>query len=108
MIKKLLILSTLFSMNVMATPVNVNTADAKTIADSLSGVGLKKAQAIVDYRDKNGVFKTVDDLSNVSGIGAKTIEKNKADILLSETTQSDATAKIPNEEAAKSEKKPKK
>lgn len=104
MIKKLLIMSALFSMNLMAAQVNVNTADAKTIADSLSGVGLKKAQAIVDYRDKNGAFKTVDDLSHVSGIGTKTIEKNKADILLGETIPKDATAKTPNEEAAKPEK----
>ena len=83
MMKKLLILATaLFSINAFAVPVDVNTADAKTIADSLSGIGLKKAQAIIDYRTKNGNFKTLEDLTHVSGIGAKTIEKNKADILL--------------------------
>lgn len=109
MIKKLLILSALFSMNAMAAPVNVNTADAKTIADSLSGVGLKKAQAIVDYRDKNGAFKTVDDLSHVSGIGAKTIEKNKADILLGEATAADdAAVKTPKDADVKPEKTQKK
>jgi competence protein ComEA len=80
--KKLLILLAFFSINAFATPVDVNTADAKTIADSLSGIGLKKAQAIVDYRAKNGEFKTINDLTQVSGIGAKTIEKNKNDILL--------------------------
>ena len=78
----------LSSFNIFATPVNVNSADAKTIADSLSGIGLKKAQAIVDYRAKNGNFASIDDLSKVSGIGAKTIEKNKADILLSDTPAS--------------------
>jgi competence protein ComEA len=86
MIKKLLILATaLFSINAFATPVNINTADAKTIADSLHGIGAKKAQTIVDFRAKNGEFKTIDDLAKVSGIGAKTIEKNKNDILLSDT-----------------------
>ncbi|MCX7066325.1 MAG: helix-hairpin-helix domain-containing protein [Methylococcales bacterium] len=81
--KKLLILATaLFSINALATPVDINTADANTIADSLSGIGLKKAQAIVDYRAKNGNFNTLEDLTHVSGIGTKTIEKNKTDILL--------------------------
>jgi competence protein ComEA len=81
-IKKLVILFAFFSINAFAAPININTADAKTIADSLNGIGLKKAEAIVDYRTKNGAFKSVDDLTHVSGIGTKTIEKNKADILL--------------------------
>lgn len=80
--KKLLIALSLCAFNVMAAPVNVNTADAKTISESLSGIGQKKAEAIVKYRTEKGLFKTVDDLGNVSGIGPKTIEKNKADILL--------------------------
>ena len=75
----------LFAFNVFATPVNVNTADAKTISDALSGIGLKKAEAIVKYRTEKGLFKTVDDLTNVKGIGQKTIDKNKKDILLSDT-----------------------
>lgn len=81
----------LLSFKTLATPVNINSADAKTIADSLNGIGLKKAQAIVDYRTKNGNFASIDDLSKVSGIGAKTIEKNKADILLSDIPSSDTT-----------------
>jgi competence protein ComEA len=84
--KKLLILLAFFSINAFATPVNINTANAQTIADSLGGIGLKKAQAIVDYRDKNGAFKTIDELSQVVGIGIKTIEKNRADILLIDPT----------------------
>ncbi len=68
----------------IATPVNINTADAKTISDALSGIGLKKAEAIVKYRTEKGNFKTVEDLAQVSGIGEKTIEKNKADILLTD------------------------
>ena len=83
--KKLLLAFTiLFSVNALAKPVNINTADAEKIADSISGFGLKKAQTIVDYRTKNGEFKTLDDLNKVSGIGDKTIEKVKADILFSD------------------------
>lgn len=84
--KLLLALSFLFSTAVFATPVNINTADAVAIANALSGLGPKKAQAIVDYRSKNGEFKTFDDLNKVPGIGDKTIEKIKADILFSDVT----------------------
>ena len=85
--KKLIMLLLLFIVNAMAmaAPVNVNTADAKTIADALSGIGQKKAEAIVKYRTENGPFKAVDDLTHVSGIGKKTLAKNKNDILLSDT-----------------------
>jgi competence protein ComEA len=80
--KKLLILLSLFTCHVFATPVNINTADAKTISDSLNGIGQKKAEAIVKYRTEKGLFKVADDLANVAGIGPKTVEKNKADILV--------------------------
>lgn len=94
MIKKLLVVLLVFcSFNAFATPVNINTADAKTIADSLIGIGLKKAEAIVDYRSKNGAFKAIGDLTQVSGIGDKTLEKNKADILIVDYTDADASKK---------------
>ena len=91
--KLLLALTFLFSANTFATPVNINTADAQKIADSVSGFGLKKAQAIIDYRTKNGDFKTLDDLNKVSGIGDKTIEKIKGDILFSDSIATPATTK---------------
>ncbi len=104
MIKILLILAaTLLSINAFAAPVNVNTADAKTIADSLKGIGLKKAEAIVDYRSKNGDFKSIDDLAHVSGIGAKTIEKNKADMLLADPSVSTQVPLDATKEPASSE-----
>ena len=71
----------LFSFNVFAIPVNINQADAKTIAKSLNGVGIKKAEAIVKYRKENGPFKSTDELAKVKGIGDKTVLKNKTDIL---------------------------
>ena len=80
---KLVLILTLCSASVFAQPVNINTADAKTISASLVGVGLKKAEAIVAERTQHGGFKSVDDLKRVSGIGEKTIAANKTDILLS-------------------------
>ena len=66
----------------LAAPVNVNTADAETIAEALQGVGLSKARAIVEYRQKHGPFRSPDDLSLVKGIGERTVELNREDILV--------------------------
>lgn len=63
-----------------AGPVDINTADAATIAKELPGIGLSKAQAIVAYREKNGSFKNAEDLRKIKGIGAKTLERNRANI----------------------------
>ncbi|MEQ1636946.1 MAG: helix-hairpin-helix domain-containing protein [Methylococcales bacterium] len=82
--KKLLTLFLLLTaFSCMATPVNVNTADAETLAAALHGIGMKKAQDIVAYRQANGAFKSLEDLGNVKGIGDKTLAKNQADILFS-------------------------
>ena len=63
-----------------AGPVNINSADATTIAHELKGIGLKRAQAIVEYRSKHGPFKSADELGLVKGIGPKAVLKNKPDI----------------------------
>ena len=73
----------------LAGPVNVNTADAETIASELSGVGMSKAQAIVAYRELHGPFKTLDDLTLVRGIGEKTVEANRENILLETVASQD-------------------
>ena len=75
-----------------ATPVNINKADAATIASSLDGIGLSKAQAIVAWRDAHGPFKSTDDLAQVKGIGQATLERNRAAILLTDTTAAATTA----------------
>ncbi|MBC6307942.1 ComEA family DNA-binding protein [Listeria sp. FSL L7-1582] len=57
-----------------STKVNINTADVTTL-QTIPGIGAVKAQAIIDHREKEGLFTTIDDLSKVSGIGAKTVER---------------------------------
>jgi competence protein ComEA len=70
-----------------ATPVNVNKADAQTIATSLDGIGMSKAAAIVAYRNAHGPFKSVDDLGKVKGVGSKTLSRNRDAIRLGGATQ---------------------
>lgn len=65
-----------------AGPVNVNTADAETISAELDGVGISKAIAIVEYRQANGPFRKVEDLMLVKGIGERTLEINRKNIIL--------------------------
>ena len=67
-------------MQVHAGPVSINTADAATLARELKGIGLKRAQSIVDYRVKNGPFKSADELALVKGIGKAAIDRNRTDI----------------------------
>jgi competence protein ComEA len=55
-------------------PVNINTASAAELA-GLSGIGPSKADAIVEHREKNGQFKSIDDLKLVRGIGDKMLEQ---------------------------------
>jgi len=66
----------------VAGPVNVNTADAETLSAELKGIGITKAIAIVEYRNTNGPFRSADDLTRVKGIGARTVELNRQNILL--------------------------
>jgi competence protein ComEA len=59
-----------------ASPVNLNTATAEQLA-TIPGVGVKTAERIIEYRQKNGGFKKVEDLMNVSGVGEKSFLKMK-------------------------------
>ena len=60
-----------------AGQVDINSADAKTLAEGLNGVGLSKAEAIVAYRSEHGPFSSADDLAQVKGIGEKIVDKNR-------------------------------
>lgn len=79
-----LVLSLAATLAALAGPVNVNTADAETLSAELKGVGITKAIAIVEYREANGPFKSAEDLAKVKGIGARTVELNKENILVEE------------------------
>lgn len=60
-----------------AAPININLASAEEIADVIKGVGLKKAEAIVAWRNEYGKFINLEQLLEVKGIGEKTLEKNR-------------------------------
>lgn len=65
-----------------ATKVSINRASAEQLAQALNGVGLKKARAIVSYREEYGPFKTLDDLKQVPGMGSALVERNLAHLTL--------------------------
>jgi len=62
--------------------VNINKAGASELASVLKGVGLRRAQDIVVYREKVGGFKSAEQLMDVKGIGLKVFAKNKASVVL--------------------------
>lgn len=74
----------LLAFQSFAAPVNINKADAATLAKSLTGVGPVTSKEIVAYRKQNGAFNKPEDLMKVNGIGQKTFQANKKDILVKE------------------------
>ena len=75
----------LASGTLLAGSVNINSADAGTIAGELKGIGPAKAAAIVEYRQKHGQFRSVDELAQVKGVNQKLIDRNRNDLRLSGT-----------------------
>jgi competence protein ComEA len=65
---------------VAAGPVDINTADAETLAAELQGVGMARARAIVEYRESQGPFSRPEDLLAVRGVGPAILEQNAANI----------------------------
>ncbi len=60
-----------------AAPIDINTASAEVLAETIDGVGLKRAQAIIRYREQHGAFASVDDLAAVRGVSARIVERNR-------------------------------
>lgn len=102
--KMLFVLFALLSLSFNAlAAVNINTASQAEL-ESLDGIGPVKAQAIIDYRKKNGNFKTVDDLEKVDGIGPATLASVKKDVSISGATTAVATKPSKAEKPAKTAK----
>ncbi len=93
----IVILFALVSLTASAAgPVNINTATAAELAAAIKGVGDKKAAAIVAYRNEHGSFKSVDELKNVPGIGDKTVEANRSNLMVGDkTTEAIPKDKLP-------------
>lgn len=60
-----------------AVQVNVNEADAETLADILVGIGASRARAIIEYREEHGRFTSLEDLTQVTGVGEATVMNNR-------------------------------
>lgn len=100
----LLLLTLLPLAGAAQTLVNLNTADAATLARDLEGIGESKARAIVEHRTRNGAFRSVDELALVKGIGPKTLELNRSRLRVGPAASSaigSGGAKAPARAAAK-------
>jgi len=109
--KVLVVLAIWFAIHGVAiAAVNINTATKEELT-SLKGIGEKRAQDIIDYRTKNGPFKSVDDLEKVPGIGPGTMKQIRSELTTSGKTVIDKPAatgtksKAEDTKAAKSETK---
>jgi competence protein ComEA len=95
------LVASLMPFAALAGPVNVNTADVATIAKELDGIGKAKAQAIVEYRQKNGPFRAPEDLLKVEGIGQKVLDQNRGNIRLDKAAAASAPGQVAKKPAKK-------
>jgi competence protein ComEA len=87
--KSLLAALALLPVIAWAGPVDINTADAATLAKELKGVGPSRAEAIVAWREANGPFKSPEDIVLVQGIGERVLEDNRAVLSVSTPEKSE-------------------
>ncbi len=85
--KTLLAILALLPVMAWAGPVDINTADAATLARELKGVGPARAEAIVAWRDANGPFRSPEDIVLVQGIGERVLEDNRAILTVGEQAE---------------------
>ncbi len=86
--------------------IDINSADVETLDRELKGIGPKKAAAIVEFREKNGPFQSIEDFTKVSGIGEKTLEKNRDKIIAIQPEASDVPEKPASPTESKTEEVP--
>jgi competence protein ComEA len=75
-----LVVGLLLPLWTLAGPVDLNSADAATLAKELDGIGMARAKAIVEYRERNGKFRSADEILNVKGIGPAVLEQNRGNL----------------------------
>ena len=80
--KALLAICLLIPTLLFAETININTADKETLMSAIKGVGEKRAEAIIAYRDDHGPFKSIEELANVSGVGPSIVESNMDNLSL--------------------------
>lgn len=74
--KALLTVCLLIPTLLFAEIVNINTANKESLMTGIKGVGDKRAEAIINYREENGPFKSIEELAEVSGVGGSILEAN--------------------------------
>jgi len=72
-----------------AEPVDINTADAATLARELKGIGPARAEAIIAWREDNGPFRSADELALVQGISERVLEENRERVVASSPEESE-------------------
>ncbi|MBP9713970.1 MAG: ComEA family DNA-binding protein [Sterolibacterium sp.] len=92
----------LIAMQCAFAAINLNTAPQEEL-EKLTGIGPVKARAIIEDRAKNGVFKSIEDLKRVKGIGQATFDKLKAEITVSAAESSEAAVKTEKKVEKKTE-----
>lgn len=78
--KTLLAVCLLIPTILFAETININTADKESLMTAIKGVGEKRAEAIISYREKHGPFKSIEGLADVRGVGPSIVESNKENI----------------------------
>ncbi|KTD22380.1 ComEA family DNA-binding protein [Legionella londiniensis] len=68
------------SSQVSSAKININQADAKALAHSFKGIGKKRAEAIVQYRNEHGPFKSLETLARVHGLGEKFVKAHLVEL----------------------------
>jgi competence protein ComEA len=87
------------SQALAGTPVNLNSANQAQL-ETVKGIGPVKAKAIIEYRTRNGPFKSVDGLKNVTGFGKASVDKLRSEVTVSDVKPAASDTKTPGNKAA--------